>query len=124
MGDRGSASVELALLVPVVVVMLGLVVETALVAQTQVWLVHAAREGARAAAVSPEASAAVAAVDASLPAVLSGRVHVAVERPREVGADVVVTLRMAHRVFRAVGGFPIELGWTARMRVEGISRAP
>lgn len=122
MGDRGSASVELAMLIPVVVLILGLVVETAGVAQAQIWLVHAAREGARAAAVSPEVSAAVHAVDTSLPGGLAGRVMVSVQRPVEVGADAVVRVTLDHRIFRAVGGVPIRLGWTARMRVEAASR--
>lgn len=49
--DRGQASVELALCLPVVALALLLVVQVSVVARAQVLVVHAAREAARAAAV-------------------------------------------------------------------------
>jgi TadE-like protein len=49
--ERGQATVELALCLPVVAVALLLVVQVGLVAHDQVLVVHAAREAARAAAV-------------------------------------------------------------------------
>lgn len=49
--ERGQATVELALALPVVVLALLLVVQVAVVAVTQVRVEHAAREAARAAAV-------------------------------------------------------------------------
>jgi hypothetical protein len=56
--QRGQATVELALSLPVLVVLLGFVVEVAMVAGDQVRLWHAAREAARAAVVDPDPSAA------------------------------------------------------------------
>ena len=50
--DRGQAAVELALALPLVVLMLLAVVQLVVVARDQLAVVHAAREGARAAAVS------------------------------------------------------------------------
>jgi hypothetical protein len=50
-GDRGQATVELALCLPFVATALLLVVQVGLVAHTEVLVVHAAREAARAAAV-------------------------------------------------------------------------
>jgi len=53
--DGGQAAVELALVLPVVVVALLVVVQIALVSRDQIVVIHAAREGARAAAVAPPA---------------------------------------------------------------------
>jgi len=54
---RGQATVELALALPVVVLALLLCIQVALVAQAQVLVVDAAREGARAEAVRAGAAA-------------------------------------------------------------------
>ena len=50
--ERGQATVELALAFPIVVVMLLAIVQVTLVVRDQVAVIHAAREGARAAAVT------------------------------------------------------------------------
>lgn len=52
--DRGQSTVELALVLPVVLVLAFALVQIGLVVRDQVLVVHAAREGARAAAVSPD----------------------------------------------------------------------
>lgn len=49
--DRGQATLELALCLPIVLLLLGVVIEIGLLAGDQVRLEHAAREAARAAAV-------------------------------------------------------------------------
>ena len=49
--DRGQSTVEFALVLPLVVMVLLLVVQVGLVVRDQVLVVHAAREAARAAAV-------------------------------------------------------------------------
>lgn len=59
--DRGQATVELALVLPIIVIMLAGVVWVGQLMATQVQLEHAAREGARAAAVEPEAASSRAA---------------------------------------------------------------
>lgn len=56
--DRGQASVELALCLPVVAVLLLLVVQAGLVVADQVAVVQGAREGARRASVDPDPAAA------------------------------------------------------------------
>lgn len=53
--DGGQATVELAVVLPLVVVLLVLVLQIALVARDQVMVVHAAREAARSAAVAEAA---------------------------------------------------------------------
>ncbi|GMQ99087.1 MAG: hypothetical protein BMS9Abin17_1637 [Acidimicrobiia bacterium] len=116
--DRGSAVVEFALVLPLVLaLMLGLV-EVALVARSEMQLVHAAREGAREAAASPDPSRAVAAARAALgPA--GERARVSVVRPENIGDRATVTIRLKYRVAAPIfGGLPLELGATAAMRVE------
>lgn len=61
-GQGGQAAVEVALLLPFLALVFLAVVQVALVARDQVLVVHAAREGARAAAVDPAPGAARAAV--------------------------------------------------------------
>ena len=53
-GNKGQATVEFALTFPLVVLLLLLVVQLGVVVHAQVLAIHAAREGARAAAVSPK----------------------------------------------------------------------
>jgi Flp pilus assembly protein TadG len=74
-GDRGQATVELVLALPLVVTLALAIVQVALVARQQVMLVHAAGEGARAAAVGEPAS------------VVADRVR------RAAGNDVAVVVR-------------------------------
>ena len=64
-GDAGQASVELALLLPVVAVLLLAVLQVGLLARDVVLVTHASREAARAAATDPDPGAARAAAAAS-----------------------------------------------------------
>jgi len=57
-GDRGQATVEFALALPVVLLALALVVQVALLARDRVAVVHATRAAARAAVVDPTVGAA------------------------------------------------------------------
>lgn len=56
-GDGGQASVELALVLPLVMILLLAVVQLGLVVRDQILVVHAAREAVREAAVDPAADA-------------------------------------------------------------------
>ena len=56
--DEGQAVVELALVLPFVCLVLLALVQVGIVVHTQLLVVHAAREGVRAAAVDPQESAA------------------------------------------------------------------
>jgi hypothetical protein len=87
MSDRGQATVELALALPVIGILGLLLVEGALVARDQLAVVHAAREAVRAASVDPDPAAAAEAARLVLPgaAVELGR------RPPP-GRPVVVTV--------------------------------
>jgi hypothetical protein len=63
--ERGQATVELALCLPVVLFVLGALVEVGLIAADQVRLWHAAREAARIAVVEPDPAAARRAAEAA-----------------------------------------------------------
>lgn len=65
--DGGQATVELALVLPLVCLLLLAVVQVGLVVHAQLVVVHAAREGARAAAVDEHPLAAQVAVVAGAP---------------------------------------------------------
>ena len=55
--DRGQATVEFALVLPLLVVAAALLVHLGLTVRLQLQLEHAAREGARAAAIAPDSAA-------------------------------------------------------------------
>jgi hypothetical protein len=64
-GERGQATVELALCLPLVALLLATVVEVAMVAADQARLLHAAREAARIAVVDDDAAEIRAAAEQS-----------------------------------------------------------
>jgi hypothetical protein len=103
---------------PVLLLAVLFAVEVAVVARTQLEVVHAAREGAREAATGPDPARAVQAVRRSL-GPRGGEARVSVRRPDVVGAPAVVVVRLPHRVAAPVfGGFSVDLVGRAVMRVE------
>ncbi len=90
--SRGQATVEVALVLPVVVLLLLLVVQVAVVARSQLLVVHAAREGARAAAVDPEPGVATSAARAT-PGLRPDRMDVRTSAREGTGPMVRVTVR-------------------------------
>ena len=64
-GERGQATVELALCLPLLAVVCAGLVETSMIAVDQVRVWHAAREAVRASAVDPDPAAARAAAESS-----------------------------------------------------------
>ncbi len=115
-GGRGQATVEFALVLPLVLLTLMAVLQVALVVRDQVAVVHAAREAARAASVDPDPNAATAAARRTL-----GGADVELRRPSEVGEPLTVEVR-----YRSVTNVPLvgpllpdpELTARAVMRVE------
>lgn len=109
---------EFALLLPLVVLVVLAVVEVAVVARTQLEVVHAAREGAREAATAPDPAQAAAVARRALGA-RGSDAGIRVSRPHVVGGRAVVEVRLRHRVaVPFLGGFPVELRGRAEMRVE------
>lgn len=120
-GQRGQASVELALALPLVALVLLAVVQVGLVVRDQVLVIHAARSGARAAAVHHERSAPVEAARAAGP-LNPGRM--AVRSRGRSGAGSLVEVEVEYRsptevplVGALVGD--VTLRGSATMRVEG-----
>ena len=99
--DLGQSTVELALVLPVVLVLAFLVVQVGLVVRDQVRVVHAAREGARAAAVSPDPAAAVGAVTGN-GALAPDRVQVTTSPRGGRGSEVTVAV-----AYRAATDLPL-----------------
>lgn len=99
MNDRGSLTVEAALVIPVVVLVVVAVFELVAVTVTKLELTAAAREGARTAATDPDPAAAVARVRTVLGAELGSSARVTVARPTVVGelAEVVVRVERPMR---------------------------
>ncbi len=110
--------VEFALVLPLVlVVMLG-IVEVAVVARSEIQLIHAAREGAREAAASPDTRRSVAAVRSAL-GDAGGRARVSVRRPARVGEKATVKVSLKHTIAAPIfGGFSLDLQAQSTMRVE------
>lgn len=93
--ERGSLTVELFLVIPVVVLVLVAGLQLVGVARSRLELAGAARDGARVAATSPDPRRAVEAALAALPPEIRPRARVTVTRPSLPGrqARVVVTVR-------------------------------
>ena len=117
--EGGSATVEFALVIPIVLMVLVALVEVAVVARTQIELLGAARQGARVAATNPDPAVAVDAVHGALSDGLAGRVIVTVDRPAVIGRQAVVRLAVTHNLAAALfGGLPVDLAARSVMRVE------
>jgi hypothetical protein len=113
---RGQATVELALVLPLVVFALLAILQVGLVVRDQVAVVHAAREAARAASVDPDSSRAVGAAKRVLK---DAQVDVG-SRPK-VGEPIAVEVRYHDRTDLPLVGplFPdLDLHARAVMRVE------
>jgi Flp pilus assembly protein TadG len=116
---RGGVTVELAMAIPAVVLVLLAILEVVVVARTQLELVAAAREGARVAATVADVSRAVSAVRTALPPVLGSRVRVLVNRPAAAGQPATVRVTVRHRlVSPLLRWLEIDLSGRAVMRVE------
>lgn len=118
--DGGQSTVELALVIPVLLVLVLGIVQVGLVVRDHVRVVHAAREGARAAAVSSDPAAAEHAVARNV-GLAPDRVHIVTTGRGARGSDVTVTVS-----YRAATDLPLvgpllpdlELVAAATMRVE------
>lgn len=109
---------ELALLVPVILLLLMLVAEIAVVARLQIEVAGAAREGVRAAATAPDPARALEAARDAL-GERGDQARISVHRPHIVGRQAEVTVSLVHRVgIPLLGEFSIPLSATAVMRVE------
>lgn len=119
MTERGSSTVEFALLVPAIVLVIVALAEVVAVGRIQFELMNAAREGARVAATVPDPDAAVDRTRSALGPGLADGTIVSVRRPGVVGAEASVEVSYSHRVVGyLLGGASVELRSRAVMRVE------
>jgi TadE-like protein len=119
-GERGQATVELALLLPLVALLLLGLVQVAVVARDQVLVVHAAREAARAAAVDPDVDAARRAAEQAGP-LTADRLTVDVAGRGEAGSRVRVVVSYIEPLRLPLLGAAlgdVTLSSSATMRVE------
>jgi hypothetical protein len=118
--ERGQATVEAALVLPLVVLLLLSVVQVGLLVRAEVLVTHAAREAARAAAVDPDPDAPVRAAT-SATTLDPGRMHVSVHGRDGPGSRVEVEITYdAPTDVPLVGGLigDVTLHASATMRVE------
>lgn len=94
-GEEGQASVELALTLPVVALLLLSVVQMALLGRDLVLVTHAARSGAREAAVDSRPSSVRAAAIASAPALKAARLSTETSHRR--GSPDIVIVDVSYR---------------------------
>lgn len=109
---------ELALLVPLLLVLLVVVVEVAAAARIQIEVVAAAREGVRVAAVNPDPGQAVAAAHRAL-GNRGDEARIRVHRPHVVGRSAEVTVTLDRHInLPLLGRLAVPLQARAVMRVE------
>lgn len=117
--DGGQAAVELALVLPLVLVVSLAALQVALVARDQVLVVHVAREGARRAAVSADDPAVERAAEAAT-SLDGGRLRVRLDRRRTPGQVEVTAVYAAPTDVPLIGSLVGDVGLeaTVRMRSE------
>ncbi len=119
-GEHGQATVELALILPLVAMLLLVLVQAAVVARDQILVAHAAREAVRAAAVDDDVDAARRAAEQAGP-LAADRLEVEVTGRDGVGSRVRVVVRYTLPTRLPVVGRALDdvtLTATATMRVE------
>ena len=105
--DRGAAAVELALLMPILAVLLFGIAQLGLALSAKVSVTHAAREGARLAAVGASNGEVIAAAKARAGALDAALVQVSVgPASREIGDPVTVTVSYPFSAF-GLGPLPV-----------------
>ena len=114
--EQGSAVVEFVMILPAVMLVLLAVAEVAVVARTQLELSHAAREGVRVAATTPDTVRAVEAALSLLDPQHASAARVSVTRPGSVGSQAIVEVAMPFRL--PIIGVTLTLRSKSVMRVE------
>jgi Flp pilus assembly protein TadG len=96
--ETGTAAVEFALVLPIVLLVVLALVQTGLLVRDRLLVEAAARAGARAAAVADDGSAIRSAAVAAAPSLDEGALSVSVDRAGSRGAPVTVAVRYASAV--------------------------
>ena len=90
--ERGQSTVELAVIIPILVLLILLCVQAALVLRDRVLVVHAARAAARAVIVDPQVTSAAAALQLQGPPISTA--SVTLSGGTQSGSLAAVTVRM------------------------------
>ena len=121
-GSRGSAAVEFALVLPLLLLMLLALLQVGLLARDDLLLQEAARAGAREAAVTPDDDAVRGAVVDAASALDAAAIVVSVELEGGSGAPVAVRVRYAAPIAVPLARWllpaEVDLVATAVMRME------
>ncbi|NND83684.1 MAG: pilus assembly protein [Acidimicrobiia bacterium] len=118
MTDQGSSSVEFLLVLPAVLLLLAVVVETGGLVRSHLLALTAAREGARVAAMASDADAALNAARSRLGA-LSDSARIRIDRQWVPGGTATVEVEVRHPLFAlAGGGLPVDIRARAASIVE------
>jgi len=119
LSERGSLTVEAALVIPFLLLVGIAVFEGVATMTTQLAVVTATRDGARVAATTPDVTRAVEVVRAALPAGLAQRARVQVDRPATAGKPATVRVMVdVALVTPFLSGLTIPLSWSSSMLVE------
>lgn len=125
--DRGQATVEFAIVLPVIALLLLLVIQVALVVREHLLVIHSAREAVRAAAVASSDREAAARFGATHAGPLDAD-RLAVEvHTVEVDSRVAVEVTYTSRTDLPVVGLvlpDVTLSSSATMRIESVSAPP
>lgn len=117
--ERGSATIELFLVIPAAIVVLVAGLQVVGLARARIELIGAVREGARVAATTPDPSRAVDAVQSALSPEARAVTRVSVSRPSTVGSPARVKAVSRLRLGTPFpGDFSVEISATASMLVE------
>ena len=113
--ERGSAVVEFALVLPILLLVSLAIVQVGVIARDQLLTVEAARAGAREAAVDSDAEAVRSTAIAAAPGLDPARMELSVRRTGGLGQPVVVTVGYSVPITVPLAGwlFPSEVRLTA-----------
>jgi len=119
LSERGSLTVEAALVIPFLLLIGIAVFEGVATMATQLQVVAATRDGARVAATTPDVTRAVDAVRAVLPDGVARRARIQVDRPSTAGRPATVRVMVdVPLVTPFLSGLSVPLSWSSSMLVE------
>jgi Flp pilus assembly protein TadG len=117
--ERGSLTIEAALVIPFLLLVGIGVFEAVATMSTQLQVVTATRDGVRVAATDPDVARAVEAVRSSLPDSIASRARVGVDRPATAGRTATVRVEVdVPLVTPFLSGLSVPLSWSSSMLVE------
>jgi Flp pilus assembly protein TadG len=119
--QRGQAIVEMAIAIPVLITVLVCILEFGGIFHNYLVVTHAAREGARSAALRNTDSIIISTAEAAAPSIQPGELNVDIEPPvRTVGQPVTVTVSREVPIFTSIIKNALELD-DYKFTVQGVA---